>query len=68
MTLAAPPQLTHRIDTKGTIICNGCGRHLRTKVAFLTPEKSAAVVLYERCKYGDCHLYNMIFLDRLVMC
>ena len=69
MTLASsPPRLTHRMDTKGAIICNGCGRHLRVTVAFLTPGKSAEVVIYVPCKHRDCRLYNMIFLDRLIMC
>lgn len=68
MTLMAEerPQ-THRIDALGGIHCNGCNKVIE-KVGFLTPERAAPVVLYRKCKEPNCRLYNMIFLDRLVMC
>ena len=59
---ARPEVTTHKIDATGAVYC-ACGKRLGFKAIFLTPEKSAAVVIARQCKY--CGGYNLVALDRL---
>lgn len=52
----------HKIDAKGALYCR-CGKRLGVRLGFLTPLRSAAVVLYRECKY--CQVLNTVFLDKL---
>ena len=55
--------LPHRIDKLGRITCSGCEGHLSFRVGFLSLERKAEIVIYQRCKH--CRILNMVFLDRL---
>ena len=62
--MALTDTATHSIDARGGIRCCACGKVIE-HVGFITPAKSAPVVLYRRCK--GCSVFNTIFLDRLVV-